>query len=199
MAGPHVVGLVALLISAHPELSGHVDGIERIIEHTAIPRTDPQSCGGIPGTNVPNNTYGWGRVDALAALGLGDSDGDGMPDWWEIWHGLNPNDPSDAALDSDGDGVSNLDEYLAGTDPMDATSYFHIASISAGTNCVLSFPSALNRLYTLESRTNLALGSWTPVSGQVDIAGNAGFFQLSQTNQPPNTTRFYRVKVQIAH
>jgi hypothetical protein len=64
---------------------------------------------------------------------------------------------------------------------------------------VLSFPSALNRLYTLESRTNLALGSWTPVSGQVDIAGNAGFFQLSQTNQPPNTTRFYRVKVQIAH
>jgi subtilisin family serine protease len=198
MAGPHVAGLVALLISAHPELKGQVDGIERIIEHTAVPRTDPQSCGGIPGTDIPNNTYGWGRVDALAALGLADSDGDGMPDWWELWHGLNPNDPSDAALDSDGDGVSNLDEYLAGTDPMDATSYFHIASITTGTNCVLSFQSALNRLYTLESRTNLVVDSWTSVSGQVDIAGNAGLLQLSQTNLPDDTARFYRVKVRIA-
>jgi subtilisin family serine protease len=198
MAGPHVAGLVALLISAHPELKGQVDGIERIIEHTAVPRTNSQSCGGVPGTDIPNNTYGWGRVDALAALGLGDSDGDGMPDWWELWHGLNPNDPSDAALDSDGDGVSNLDEYLAGTDPMDATSYFHIAAITTGTNCVLSFQSALNRLYTLESRTNLAVGLWTSVSGQVDIASNAGLLQLSQTNLPDDTARFYRVKVRIA-
>jgi subtilisin family serine protease len=198
MAGPHVVGLVALLISAHPELKGQVDGIERIIEYTAVPRTDPQSCGGVPGTEIPNNTYGWGRVDALAALGLGDSDGDGIPDWWELWHNLNPNDPSDAALDSDGDGVSNLNEYLAGTDPMDATDYFHIASISAGTNCVLSFQSALNRLYTLESRTNLEAGSWTAVSGQIDIAGNTGLLELSQSNLPPSTARFYRVKVQIA-
>jgi subtilisin family serine protease len=198
MAAPHVVGVVALLISAHPELKGQVDGIERIIEHTAVPRTDSQSCGGVPGTEIPNNTYGWGRVDALAALGLGDSDGDGMPDWWELWHGLNPNDPSDAALDSDGDGVSNLDEYLAGTDPMDAADYFHIASITAGTNCVLSFQSALNRLYILESRTNLAAGSWTSVPGQVDIGGNTGLLELSQTNLPPDTARFYRVKVQIA-
>jgi hypothetical protein len=91
-----------------------------------------------------------------------------------------------------------LDEYLAGTDPMDATSYFHIASITTGTNCVLSFQSALNRLYTLEIRTNLAVGLWASVSGQVDIAGNAGLIELSQTNRPPDTTRFYRVKVRIA-
>jgi len=185
MAGPHVAGLVALLISAHPELKGQVDGIERIIEHTAVPRTDSQSCGDVPGSEIPNNIYGWGRVDALAALGLGDSDGDGIPDWWELWHNLNPNNPTDAALDSDGDGVSNLNEYLAGTDPRDAADYFHIASITAGANCIMSFQSALNRLYTLESRTNLAVGSWTVVSGQVDIAGNADLLELIQTNIRP--------------
>ena len=198
MAGPHVVGLVALLISAHPELKGRVDGIERIIEHTAVPRTSSQSCGSVPGTAIPNNIYGWGRVDALAALGLGDSDGDGMPDWWELWHGLNPYDPSDAALDSDGDGVSNLNEYLAGTDPMDAADYFHIASITAGTNCVLSFRSALNRLYTLEFWTNSVANSWIPLPGQVDVAGNGGLLELIQTNRPPDAARLYRVKVRIA-
>jgi len=150
MAGPHVVGLVALLLSAHPELRGQVDTIEHIIESSAVPRTDSQSCGDIPGTDVPNNTYGWGRVDALAALNLCDSN------------------------------------------------YLHIASITVGTNCVLSFPSALNCLYTLESRTNLEAGSWTAVPSQVDIAGNAGLLQLSQTNRPPDTARFYRVKVRVA-
>ncbi|MBN1267946.1 MAG: PEGA domain-containing protein [Kiritimatiellae bacterium] len=46
-----------------------------------------------------------------------DTDGDGMPDGWEIVNDLNPVDPSDAALDADLDGLSNLDEYLWGTDP----------------------------------------------------------------------------------
>ena len=198
MAGPHVVGVVALLISAHPELKGQVDGIERIIEHTAVPLTNSESCGGVAGTEIPNNTYGWGRVDALAALGLNDADGDGLPDWWELWHNLNPNDSSDAALDSDNDGVINLYEYLAGTDPRDETDFFHIASIASGSICVLSFQSALNRLYTLEVRTNLGSGSWTSVSGQVDIAGNAGLLELSQANSPSDMTQFYRIKVRIA-
>ncbi len=68
MAGPHVAGLVALVISANPELAGQVDLIEDIIEQTAVPKTTDQNCGDIPGTQVPNHTYGYGRVDALAAV-----------------------------------------------------------------------------------------------------------------------------------
>ncbi|MFY9826791.1 MAG: Ig-like domain-containing protein [Thermoanaerobaculia bacterium] len=49
-----------------------------------------------------------------------DSDNDGMPDAWEIAHGLDPNNPADAAQDPDGDGLSNLQEFFAGTDPHNA-------------------------------------------------------------------------------
>jgi hypothetical protein len=45
-----------------------------------------------------------------------DWDGDGLPDDWEIKHGLNPW-VNDADLDSDGDGLTNLEEYELGTDP----------------------------------------------------------------------------------
>jgi uncharacterized repeat protein (TIGR01451 family) len=65
MAGPHVAGQVALLLAARPSLAGNVDEIERIIRVTAVPRTTTQECGGVPGSAIPNNTYGWGRVDAL--------------------------------------------------------------------------------------------------------------------------------------
>jgi hypothetical protein len=45
-----------------------------------------------------------------------DWDADGMPDDWEITHGLNPW-VNDADLDSDGDGLTNIEEYERGTDP----------------------------------------------------------------------------------
>ena len=73
-----------------------------------------------------NNTY-------LQSLGIDsgtdatnpDSDGDGMPDGWELenrrWIGssftgsnnwtMDPNDPNDAEWDADGDGLTNLCEY----------------------------------------------------------------------------------------
>jgi hypothetical protein len=66
MAAPHVAGTVALLWSAAPHLVGDVDATEWIIARTARPRIDT-SCGGGPG-GLPNNVYGWGIVDALAAV-----------------------------------------------------------------------------------------------------------------------------------
>jgi hypothetical protein len=51
-----------------------------------------------------------------------DSDGDSMPDGWEIAHGYDPHNSSDATLDTDGDGFINRDECEAGSDPRDATS-----------------------------------------------------------------------------
>lgn len=63
-----------------------------------------------------------------------DTDGDGLPDAYELANGMNPNDPNDASQDFDGDGLSNLQEYLAGTDPRNAASVLRVktAAVAVG-------------------------------------------------------------------
>ena len=68
MAGPHAAGMVALMISANPQLAGQVEVIEDIMEQTAVPKTDTIDCGGVSSMNIPNNIYGFGRINALAAV-----------------------------------------------------------------------------------------------------------------------------------
>ena len=75
MAGPHVVGVVALLWSARPTISRNIQQTKLILQNTANPGvtvSPAQTCGGTlastPGTSaIPNNSFGWGRIDALAA------------------------------------------------------------------------------------------------------------------------------------
>ncbi len=88
MATPHVAGLVALLWSANPALIGDIDVTEALIRQTATPKplstvctpeqatqTDPLGlsentpicgCGNVTGT--PNNVYGYGLINAEAAV-----------------------------------------------------------------------------------------------------------------------------------
>lgn len=58
------------------------------------------------------------RAGALSRLT--DRDQDQIPDAWELIHGLDPQDASDAGLDLDGDGSDNLTEYRALRNPADA-------------------------------------------------------------------------------
>ncbi len=87
---------------------------------------DPLECGGAnddPDADGLNNYEEFLGSDHVANTNdwtnptSADSDNDGMPDGWEYFYGLNPNDPSDAFVDSDGDGLVNLGEYNFGTDP----------------------------------------------------------------------------------
>jgi len=67
MAGPHVVGVVALLWSADPSLIGDIDRTEQILIDTAQPYTGDRSLGCFDG-GTPNAAYGYGVVDVYVAV-----------------------------------------------------------------------------------------------------------------------------------
>jgi len=67
MAGPHVVGVVALLWSADPSLIGDIDRTEQILIDTAQPYSGSKTVGCFDG-GMPNAAYGYGIVDAYAAV-----------------------------------------------------------------------------------------------------------------------------------
>ncbi|MBC7773930.1 MAG: S8 family serine peptidase [Phycisphaerae bacterium] len=69
MAGPHVVGVAALIMCARPDLIGNVDELEDLMRNNAVTRfAAAPFCGNDNANSHPNNVYGWGRVDALAAV-----------------------------------------------------------------------------------------------------------------------------------
>lgn len=69
MAGPHVAGLAALVMSARPDLKGNVNVLETLIKSNCTPRyASAPFCGSDNASSLPNNVYGWGRVDALATV-----------------------------------------------------------------------------------------------------------------------------------
>lgn len=68
MASPQVAGVVALMWSANPSLIGDIAKTEEILRSTAQPLTSTQNCGGFSGTNIPNAVFGYGMLDAFAAV-----------------------------------------------------------------------------------------------------------------------------------
>ncbi len=85
--------------------------------------TESEFGAGVPGLDggVPNvrkaatGTFATVNADSFAEFG-GDSDGDGMPDWYEVAVGHDPN-KADGEDDEDKDRLTNYFEYLAGTSP----------------------------------------------------------------------------------
>jgi subtilisin family serine protease len=74
MAGPHVAGVAALLMSVDPTLKRDPARIEALMRATAVNDiTNTQDCGTTPASAIPNNVVGYGRIDALSAArnGLG--------------------------------------------------------------------------------------------------------------------------------
>ena len=87
-----------------------------VTELVSIDSNGVQTGSGLPSVNADGQFVAFSYV-FVRHRWMGDSDGDGMPNGWELLYGLNPNDVGDAVLDADGDGLSNLEEYQRRTNP----------------------------------------------------------------------------------
>ncbi len=147
---------------------------------------------GLAGTFSLDNTALKFTVTRLPSGG-GDSDGDGLPDDWEITHfgGL----AQTAEGDPDGDGQSNALEYAAGTDPDRSASRFtfELLSIEIGGTTLRFAPSQTNRIYVLEARKDFTSAIWQVVSNARFTPKNGG--QWVVDSNVVSTQTFYRLQI----
>jgi len=116
-----------------------------------------------------------------------DTDGDGLPDDWEMFYFGNLD--QGANDDPDSDGISNLAEYRAGTDPTRADSAFYIATTNAAT---LHWPNLPSRKFNVQVSEDLA--NWQTITNPAIIYPTPALATWTDTNAPA-AKRFYRVQV----
>jgi hypothetical protein len=126
-----------------------------------------------------------------------DDDQDGLPDEWELAHGLNPA-VKDAGFDLDGDGANNAHEFLAGTNPGDAASRLALGlGLGQAGELLAEFTMQPGRQYFLETAEALD-GEWGSMPGDVyqPIPGGVGeTIQIHIGSRETGKKRFFRVRV----
>lgn len=120
-----------------------------------------------------------------------DSDGDGLPDGWEITHGTNWKLP-DADADLDADGMTNRQEFLAGTHPNDPESYLRLDASRVQPGMVaLQFLAVANRTYSVQYSESLVVPMWLHLADAP--AHDTNRVEAVMDSTALVTSRFYRL------
>lgn len=148
--------------------------------------------------NEPLNWQACAPTPGSANCGvISDADADGLPDDWEIAHGLNPNsDEGDDGADGDPDrdGFTNMAEFIAGTHPREQFSRLIIAhALRTSEGLRIEFEAVANRAYTIQYRDSLSEGSWLKLE-DIPAAASSGlvvkFYPTANA-----TARYYRLVI----
>ena len=126
-----------------------------------------------------------------AALTITDTDGDGIPNYWESQYGLSTAVANNG--DTDGDGSSDTGEFLAGTNPVSAASRLvaGVVKNTAGAGFRVSFTAQNNRSYTIQYKNALPDATWTTLVQVPAAYGVRAIEQVDAAVGQPK--RFYRV------
>ncbi len=134
------------------------------------------------GLCITNKTY---------SIEVSGTDGDGMPNDWELANFETLE--RDGFTDFDSDGFPDLSEYIAGTCPTNDHDYLSIRSIDFVPDpeaTVLRWMSVEGRTYHVLKTTSLSSG-WTTLV--FSITGNGA--EIAITNPPTSRQEFYRLTV----
>ncbi len=118
-----------------------------------------------------------------------DVDSDGLLDSWEIQFFGSTSATPDA--DSDGDGTTNLMEYLAGTNPLSATSLFQPECREENGKLIVTVPTAIGRQYKVWGSADLQ--SWEL---QETLTGNGSPIAWEYLiSQSPSGRYFLKIEI----
>jgi len=146
-----------------------------------------------------NRMYANGRVVDYQYAGI-DTDGDGLPDWWETRYYGNATNAAPAALARNG--RSNLECYQLGLNPLDPQANLKLQfTLQAGTRCPqLTWSTIGGKAYDVFSGDSLGGGLRTvytvpETNAAVGMTGNQTYVDPLSVASSGATNRYYRIQL----
>ena len=122
---------------------------------------------------------------------VGDKDGDGLPNAWELEYFGHPTNAVPSG-NGDGDGMDNLSEFIAGTDPTNAASFFAASAGLDPSGFVVSWNSVSGRTYSV-LHNGAVTGSFTNLAGGMDYPVNS----YTDATLHAEADAFYKLEVEL--
>jgi hypothetical protein len=163
------------------------------------PAADVNACHALSNSNgLQSVSHGItdGSIGVTQAPGPGDSNGNGIPDVWEVrYFGGLTNISS--TTDADHDGLSDYYECLAGTNPTNAASWLAVAANSTlpatGRAMVLRWYSIPGTVYDVQCSSNLAnVAGWVTIEEAIPATPPINVQPVN--DDFPKRAKFYRIK-----
>ncbi len=178
---------------------GNNDNSPRYIPLDSVD-TRPFSDGAVADGRILRR-YGFGFSRRWPVFGLTDLDQDGLPNDWEIAHGLNDSgtgifaEPLDSDSgpdgDPDGDGFTNRMEFVNGTDPHDALEALRPTVFrGARGNLVFRLAAPAGKIIWLQRASTLSPDGWQNVRALAASGSGDTILTFEETD---TDGRFYRL------